>query len=234
MPSNVVLYAPNVINYLRLCMVLFMLYHMRNRPILTFALCIVSGFIDSFDGDLARHFGQTSKLGYLLDLGMDRLTNFAQMFVLGSIFPAYWLAFFSVAFVESLKDLSGCLLNNYRLKVDLTMKLIQQTDSDMSSLKQDYFSEMGLQHTNSITSTAPEIVIETITFSSYYKIFQALQPYIWYTSDIFYWLIYFASFVQFNSSKKTNSHLLPLQSENEIHLFKASFLRRLLMDLSSL
>jgi hypothetical protein len=212
---------------------------MRKRPILSFVLCISSGFIDSFDGDLARYYGQTSKIGYLLDVGMDRLTNFAQMFVLGTIFKKYWLIFFSIAFVEILKDFAGSFLNIYRLKLDLLVKLNQQTNSDLSFLRQDILREMGLHNIDLVISSHSGANVIESSFTWCYVLFQALQPYIWYTSDTFYWLIYFASFVpshnpQFNYSRKHSAHLLPLNPENTNHSYKETLWKRLFLDLNNL
>jgi phosphatidylglycerophosphate synthase len=232
-----------------------MLYHMRNRPILSLVLCVLSGLIDDFDGDLARYFGQTSKLGQLLDIGMDRLTNFAQMFILACIFPRYWLLFFSIAFVEFGKDFCGCMLNNHRFKVHLMAELQQSQDQDASfvtALKQELFQEMGLKNINlHAPSLPPAVTAQTTAFFSLDNALAMLHRYTWYTSDLFFWMIYLASFVSSSSSlsllppssnaddlsKKAvaNQYFsLPLHYEKSWDNFRLKTLRRFLADMCML
>ena len=70
-----VLTVPNVLSFLRLLGVPLFLYlllgpHADGAAVV---LLMVSGWTDYFDGQIARRFGQTSRLGQLLDPLADRL-----------------------------------------------------------------------------------------------------------------------------------------------------------------
>ncbi len=73
--ASVIYYLPNILNYIRILFIVLMLFLIRRRPYFSFLCCVISGFIDSIDGDLARLTNQSSRLGYLMDLGMDKLTS---------------------------------------------------------------------------------------------------------------------------------------------------------------
>lgn len=72
--KSVVYYAPNYIGYVRIVCTIGMLYFLRRNPFLAFILVVISGFVDHFDGDLARESGETSKLGALIDFGCDKMS----------------------------------------------------------------------------------------------------------------------------------------------------------------
>ena len=198
--TEVLLYVPNVINYVRVCVALLMLYQMRTRPFVSFALCLVSGLLDTVDGPVARRLHQTSRFGYLLDLGMDRLTNAAQMFVLGTCLPSYALCFFHVALVELLKDLAECVLSAYRLRTQLVYQLFDMKSGSSSSfehVRQSVLNEMGIFRTadkNHFTNNNSTTTIETATHSSF-NIFSSIYfyYYVWYSSDLFYCCLLYTS-----------------------------------------
>jgi hypothetical protein len=199
--QHVALYIPNMAGYIRIVFVLLMLYHMRKRPILSFTFCILSGFIDAWDGEFARYFDQTSKLGQLLDIGMDRVSNFSQMFVLACIFPKYWLVFFTIVFVEFLKDYTGCLLVAYRFKAYIVAS--ERISPLYNSLKQDVFRDLKIEITNkTLSSSSFNQIDSNNSFLSQQAVLKLLEHMIWYTGDIFCWLIYFGSFLSTSSQQQ--------------------------------
>ena len=72
--KSVVYYAPNYIGYARVILSIFALYFIRRNPFLAFVCTILSGFVDHFDGDLAREHNETSNLGALMDFGCDKMS----------------------------------------------------------------------------------------------------------------------------------------------------------------
>lgn len=90
-----VLTIPNALSVLRLLGVPLFLYLLLGPHADGWALVVlaVSGVTDYADGKIARAFGQTSKLGVLLDPAADRLYIFATVlaFVARDIVPV-WLA----------------------------------------------------------------------------------------------------------------------------------------------
>lgn len=201
--TNVALYIPNLMNYARLCLVLLMLFQLskRKQPLLAFLFSWLSGLVDSFDGDTARHLNQTSRLGFLLDVGMDRCTSLAQMFILASFYPNYAMLFFGIGFVELMKDLSGCYLNIYQFKQSLVIKL-NTPQVSMDSFKSDFYNEIGLVKPN-----IPVIVDQPASTQPFNFILLGYH-YIWYSSDLFYILLFFCYFVketQMNECLSPNS-----------------------------
>ncbi|MGH2704806.1 MAG: CDP-alcohol phosphatidyltransferase family protein [Actinomycetota bacterium] len=72
--SNRVLTVPNLISAARLCLVPILLWgFLTQRDMLGFVLLAVVGGTDWVDGYVARHTGQVSRLGKLLDPVADRV-----------------------------------------------------------------------------------------------------------------------------------------------------------------
>lgn len=86
---------PNLLSLLRLLLVPVFLYLLlgTEQDLLAIGVLMVSGITDYLDGKLARAWGQTSRVGELLDPIADRLYIFATLvaFVIRDIIP-WWLA----------------------------------------------------------------------------------------------------------------------------------------------
>lgn len=83
-PSNAILTVPNVLTFIRLGLAPLFLWAglgMENIG-LAFAIAFFGLVTDLLDGKIARHFGQVSKLGILLDPLADRLALAAGAVVL--------------------------------------------------------------------------------------------------------------------------------------------------------
>lgn len=57
-------------------------------PLLAFALLVISGFIDTLDGSLARHYEKSSPEGAALDILSDRVVEFAIILGLYCVDPS--------------------------------------------------------------------------------------------------------------------------------------------------
>jgi phosphatidylglycerophosphate synthase len=110
---EILLYAANMLNYLRFLMIIIMMLNFKNRPILAFIIGITAGFIDDLDGPVARHLNETSRFGAALDRSLDRLTTTFLYFYLTSHFSKYWLFFFNIAFIELLSDVLRFFVESY-------------------------------------------------------------------------------------------------------------------------
>ena len=91
--KSVIYYAPNYIGYARIILTIGMLFFLRRNPFLAFLCTILSGFIDHFDGDLAREHNETSKLGALIDFGCDKMSCKLIKFIYYFFYPNYYFWF---------------------------------------------------------------------------------------------------------------------------------------------
>lgn len=180
-------FIPNLINYVRIIIVVLMLFKIRTKPVLAFILCLISGFMDSFDGDMARYFNQKSKLGYIMDLSLDRLTNSAQMVTLALLYPKYWLFFFSIQSVDTIRDFSKAILQHQQFLVD---SIVNNLSGD--KIRNDIFERLEIKNVTfipKISTTTPE------NFNLRNFLFIQFYHYVWYSSDFYFWLLYFNAFI---------------------------------------
>lgn len=67
---------PNLLSVLRIIAIPFFVYFfVTKRYLIAVVVIFISGITDLFDGKIARHFNQISKLGKLLDPAADKLTE---------------------------------------------------------------------------------------------------------------------------------------------------------------
>ncbi|XP_050409355.2 CDP-diacylglycerol--inositol 3-phosphatidyltransferase-like [Patella vulgata] len=98
MTDNIFLFVPNIIDYCRVIFAFMSFYYMPTDHYKAACLYLLSGFLDEFDGRLARLLKQTSKLGALLDQLTDRIITMCMCAVLCHFYPTYILFFqFSMA-----------------------------------------------------------------------------------------------------------------------------------------
>lgn len=115
--DSVVWYLPNLLNYFRVFLMILICYTIKNRPVLTLALVLASGILDDFDGSLSRQTNQTSKLGAIMDIGMDRLTTAIQLFFLASVWPKFYFIFMLILFTTMFTDFTGVVAFQYSTQV---------------------------------------------------------------------------------------------------------------------
>ncbi len=87
--------VPNLLSFIRLCLipVIVWLYCVKEKPVWTAAVLVLSGITDMVDGYIARHFNMISDLGKALDPVADKLTQLAMLCCLVSRFPMMGLPF---------------------------------------------------------------------------------------------------------------------------------------------
>mgnify|MGYP000101557385 FL=1 len=69
---------PNILSIIRIILIpVFVLLFQSGKYLPAVIVIFVSGLTDLFDGKIARHFNQISKLGKLLDPAADKLTQIA-------------------------------------------------------------------------------------------------------------------------------------------------------------
>ena len=117
--SDKILTVPNVISFVRLCMVpvyLFLLFNGHN--IAATILFAVAAGTDWVDGQIARRTNQVSRLGRLLDPAVDRvlmIAGVAGVFLAGRV--PLWVILFVVG-RDALMLVGGAiLLKRYRIRV---------------------------------------------------------------------------------------------------------------------
>lgn len=88
-----VLTIPNILSFLRICMIpWFLTVYLKNEDsTATAMILLLSGFTDLIDGLIARRFNMISNLGKILDPIADKLTQIAIIACLVFRFPRMWL-----------------------------------------------------------------------------------------------------------------------------------------------
>lgn len=117
--SNKILTIPNIISFLRLCLVpvFFVLLLDGHSALATFVFALAAG-TDFIDGQIARRTHSVSRLGQLLDPAVDRILMISG--VLGLLIvnrlPG-WIVFLVVARDAALLALGAYLLSKYKKRV---------------------------------------------------------------------------------------------------------------------
>lgn len=93
MVDNVFVFIPNIIDYFRVAFAFGAFFFMKTNPLLTSVLYIISGLLDAVDGHFARMLNQSSKLGAMLDMLIDRATTMCLCAALCHFYPNYMLFF---------------------------------------------------------------------------------------------------------------------------------------------
>lgn len=87
---------PNILTVIRIALVpIFAIFFFLPIDIshwVTSGLFLVAALTDWFDGYIARHFNQVSKLGAFLDPVADKLMVAVALVLLLSVFPFWWVA----------------------------------------------------------------------------------------------------------------------------------------------
>ena len=174
------------------------IYKMPTNPLASFILTVSSGLLDSIDGDFARYFHQTSKVGMLFDISIDRFTNLAQMFFLTRIFQKYCTAFLLVGFMEFARDLVYWIYAYYSILLTIFNHLVStKTNIDREAVYEYLF--FNKKPTSNLIIRPHGAFIHEIIY-----------PLIWYSSDVFYWIILIVGF----NIKNTRSQSTVLSSRS--------------------
>lgn len=110
--KNKILTIPNVLSFLRLCMIpLFVwLYCVRRDYIGTAGVLLLSGATDIADGFIARRFHMTSDLGKILDPVADKVTQAAMLLCLLTRFPLMMAPLALLLIKESYMAIRGTMV----------------------------------------------------------------------------------------------------------------------------
>ncbi|KAE8325836.1 CDP-alcohol phosphatidyltransferase-domain-containing protein [Aspergillus sergii] len=91
--ENIFLFVPNLIGYARVVLAITSLYFMPLHPRTCSLLYSVSCLLDALDGAAARHLGQSTRFGAVLDMVTDRCTTTCLLVFLASAFPRWSIVF---------------------------------------------------------------------------------------------------------------------------------------------
>ncbi|KAH9387098.1 CDP-diacylglycerol--inositol 3-phosphatidyltransferase [Nematocida major] len=83
-PRNTILYAPNVIGYVRAILLLLSTLFESRGFVLLYSL---SYLLDALDGHMARRLKQESELGYILDMSIDRASTGVLLVRISAAYP---------------------------------------------------------------------------------------------------------------------------------------------------
>ena len=109
--NNQYLTIPNLLSLVRLLMIpLFVWLYIKGHEGWTAAVLVLSGLTDVVDGYIARHFGQISDLGKVLDPIADKLTQAAMLLCLMSRHPMMVVPFVLLAIKEIFAAISGLIV----------------------------------------------------------------------------------------------------------------------------
>lgn len=230
MVLQVLLYPSNVINYLRLLLLILMFFKIKKSPIFAFMISVLGGFIDLVDGPIARHTLYTSKFGMFLDILMDRLTHVILFIYLSRIYTKYWHIFCMLALIEFTRELSSNIANSHSHFLSL-LNLLQasSTQNDLSiKMQYEIYSIAGIKtdklllnetiknivNKNVNTVNAHQLVEpDSFIKSTLNYLISSITPMTWYLSDLFYWILYCGAFTVVKATKSNST-----QSENDERL----------------
>ena len=228
------LFIPNIFAYLRIILMIIAIYKMPSNPSVSFVLTLTSGLLDGIDGDLARYLQQTSKVGMLFDISIDRFTNLAQMFFLSCIFSKYCTAFLLVGFMELARDLVYWVFAFYSLLLTIFNQLYMNQNENLTLNRTDIYEYLFL---NKKPESNP-IIRPYGKFTH-----DIIYPLIWYSSDLFYWIIFIAAIQAKNNqneitiktkstacSSRSSADDSPLLPYNEIEINEAYTKLRIIED----
>jgi cardiolipin synthase (CMP-forming) len=112
--SSRIFTIPNLLSFIRLALVpVFLVLIILRADFAALVVLVISSVTDYFDGQIARRFGQVTRLGQLLDPAADRLFIFAALIGLSisGIIP-WWLGVVIIARDVMLAVLGIILANN--------------------------------------------------------------------------------------------------------------------------
>eukprot|EP00764_Aduncisulcus_paluster_P012930 gnl/Carplike_NY0171/6124_a8411_251.p1 GENE.gnl/Carplike_NY0171/6124_a8411_251~~gnl/Carplike_NY0171/6124_a8411_251.p1 ORF type:complete len:142 (-),score=21.56 gnl/Carplike_NY0171/6124_a8411_251:239-664(-) len=88
MGVSVWFWVPNIIDYLRIILLVVAFLFPAEKCLYTAAIYCVSEYLDAFDGYFARKLNQTSLFGELLDLSIDRASTAVLAIRIASLQPS--------------------------------------------------------------------------------------------------------------------------------------------------
>ncbi|CAG0883544.1 unnamed protein product [Cyprideis torosa] len=98
--SNIFLFIPNLIGYMRIILAVFAILVMQLSHQLTFWAYFISALLDAVDGHAARTYNQSTKFGAMLDQLTDRCCTLALCMVLCALYPTFAFFFQFVSIID--------------------------------------------------------------------------------------------------------------------------------------
>ena len=191
--TAVIYYFPNLLDYLRLILVVCVICNIKKCPLLAFLINLASGLCDNWDGILARTYNQRSKFGYAIDIGMDRITTMTLFFSCASVYPKYWFMFLILQFAEIFCDLIKLVVNLNSVFENLLILLLNSNQSeDYNQIRAALFQQAGIEL--SFKSNKTEIILDD-DLKNEFKTNSILDvvSLIHLASDLFFWLAYYGA-----------------------------------------
>ncbi|RKO99836.1 hypothetical protein CXG81DRAFT_3890, partial [Caulochytrium protostelioides] len=87
--ENVFLFVPNLIGYGRVILAILAIANLKSHQWISMLFYSMSCLLDAVDGVAARHYGQTSKFGAVLDMVTDRTTTASLCVHLTVLLPSW-------------------------------------------------------------------------------------------------------------------------------------------------
>jgi len=100
MANEVFLYWANIVDYVRLALLLAAFAVAQHLPGLFLVLYAASQLMDMLDGHLARLLGQCTSFGAVLDMVLDRASNSMFFVLLSTLYPAWTFGFSALALLD--------------------------------------------------------------------------------------------------------------------------------------
>ena len=124
--------APNLIGYIRIALLVSVLFIAFNYPLLTFILYFIGGNLDAVDGYLARRLNQTSKVGTILDYATDRASDIVVFMILAALYPQWWALFVLLLMLDIFSHI--CQVYSTVFSTEKSHKLIGKSQGSLLSL----------------------------------------------------------------------------------------------------
>lgn len=91
--TKVFFYKANIVDYVRLVLLISAFAVAQSCPYLFFILYALSQLMDMLDGYMARKYDECSKFGAVLDMVLDRASDVVFFVLLGHLYPKYNVLF---------------------------------------------------------------------------------------------------------------------------------------------
>eukprot|EP00164_Ancoracysta_twista_P000417 GFYU01000566.1.p1 GENE.GFYU01000566.1~~GFYU01000566.1.p1 ORF type:complete len:227 (-),score=11.18 GFYU01000566.1:22-678(-) len=122
MVHPVYFYAPNIVGYARIILSLISYAYAFTDWVIFTTLYAISYILDAVDGPLARHLGQTSRFGAVLDMVADRSSTACLLAVLAHFYPDFvgvYLGLLSLDVISHFAHVyAACLTGKSHKKID--------------------------------------------------------------------------------------------------------------------
>ena len=189
--TEVLCYYANIMDYFRVIASMFSFYISKTNPTL-FVICYFISFIlDAFDGMVARHYQQTSKLGATLDMVTDRISTAGLLAVLSGFYPEYSTYFIYLIMLD---------VGSHWLQTHSGL-MVAPTQQNHKNLGEKFFL-LKLYYTNrnvlGIVCLGAEVFLLILYFNHFYPKLMECKIYLcfFYTNFVIYVFKQFISVIQ--------------------------------------